>query len=85
MNYWIIAVCHGKTHIEKVKLADGSIATKQQVVNSINSGDIIRTQVAGESETPLVRTFKIDGVDYIRSVADDIKGDNLGNLPKFAC
>lgn len=81
---YITEVCHGSTHIKKVKLSDSTELTKQQVVNKINNGnDVYTKDKAGK--TAKVRTFKRGGVDYIRSVKDDTTEDNLGNLPKFSC
>jgi hypothetical protein len=81
---YITEVCHGITHIKSVKFSDGTISTKQQVVNKINNGNDVSTKdTAGK--TAKVRTFQRGGIDYIRSDRDDTKKDNLGNLPKFSC
>lgn len=84
MVYYITSVCHGAKHIIKVKLSNGTIWTKQKVVTTINGGNEVKTK-APNGRTAKVRTFKIKGVDYIRSVRDDTPIDNLGNLPKFDC
>ena len=81
---YITEVCHGSTHIKSVKFSDGTILTKQQVVNKINNGNDVSTKdTAGK--TAKVRTFNRGGVGYIRSDRDDTTKDNLGNLPKFTC
>ena len=41
---YITEVCHGVTHIKSVKFSDGTISTKQQVVNKINNGNDVSTK-----------------------------------------
>ncbi len=83
MVYYITKVCPKKSPIKKVELSTGAIWTKQKVVTTIKGGGEVKTRANGK--TAKVRTFKRNGVDYIRSDPDKTPVDNLGNLPKFTC
>jgi hypothetical protein len=81
---YITEVCHGSTHINKVKLSDDTILTKQQVVTKINNDNSVYTKTSSGIKAK-VNTFTRSGVNYIRSDKDTTEEDNLGNLPKFSC
>lgn len=83
------------THIDAVKLHEdkgdrvGSAVekTRQQIVTLLEGNTTISTIFKGPDDKwrrgADVRIVTIEGTNYIRTDADKIKADNLGNLPRF--
>lgn len=84
------------THIVKVlshpdngeTVGTGVEVTRQTVVTRLESGSTFMTITAGTdantwNKGAKVRIVTVEGVKYIKTVADDTKKDNLGSLPRF--
>ncbi len=90
-SYYIIAVHYKNsdetTFIEKVKLLDNSEKYRSSVVADIEGGNTVMTATKGNDgkyyKGAEVHVVKIDGVKYIRTDANTVKKDNLGNLPQY--
>jgi len=83
------------THINKVKVhIDGGESvgspketTRQEVIASIKQGytyfTIFKSADGKWDQGQKVEIIKIDNVEFIKTLADKIKADNLDNLPEF--
>ncbi len=65
--------------IEKVRLSDGSIFTKKQMIVLLNSGSEAYTYY----DSHIGDHIHIVGNEYLRTDGNHIKRDNLENLPRF--
>lgn len=76
---------HGGKHIASVKLLDGSVLTRQQVLDRIRQGYVVYTYVASTGHQARVRPMRCThcGTTYITTSADAFKDDNLDHLPTY--
>ncbi len=96
-DYLISAVQYnqGETHIDYVKehidkgdsVGAATVSARSTVVSRIKTGTTYVT-VTMNSENKYVKgasveVITVDGVEYIKTVADSTKKDNLGELPRF--
>lgn len=84
-----------ETHIVKVmshvdngvSVGSGSEVTRQAVVADLDNGVTYMTITRGSdgkwNKGAEIKPVTIDGVKYIKTVADNTKKDNLGDLPRF--
>lgn len=71
-------------HISKVKLKDGTVETRKQVVNYIDNLHLDYYYTVGGGRKPRVITStSSSGTKYIRTHPDDTTRDNLLSLPRF--
>lgn len=96
-DYCITAVRFNKerTHIDRVKvqpdtgssLGAESEATREAVVAAIKEGATFvtayKTAAGSWSKGKDVVITKVDGVEYLKTVANNKPEDNLENLPEF--
>jgi hypothetical protein len=96
-DYLISAVRYNstETHIDSVRIhvdngdsvGAGVHESRQTVVNRLGAGYTFMTITAGDdgkwNKGAKVQTITIDGVKYIKTVADRTTKDNLGALPRF--
>jgi hypothetical protein len=96
-DYGITAVRYNsqETHIDQVKARKSNgetfgqelIYTRQSVIDALKQGYTFVTVNNGTNGKLTrgedVRIVKINGVEYIRTDANNIAKDNLGNLPRF--
>jgi hypothetical protein len=95
-DYLISAVRYNDkdTHIVAVQVdVDGetvgapTLKSRQEVAALLSKGSTICTIFKGPngrwSQGAKVEIVKVDGEEYIRTDADKIKADNLGQLPRF--
>lgn len=98
VDYWISKVCYNSenTHIVKVEIykqgevspGNEKIWTKESVINYLKKRYNIWTMtkqngkwITGEK----VQIVKIKDKEYIKTVKDSKRNDNLGSLPRFKC
>lgn len=96
-DYLISAVQYNlsETHIDYVKehidkgdsVAAATVSARSTVMSRIKTGKTYVT-VTMNSENKYVKgasveVITVDGVEYIKTVADSTKKDNLGELPRF--
>jgi hypothetical protein len=69
-------------HIEGVCTSSGTHYTRKEVVDSINAGNVWKTQADGYEETIKVISScpKCSATPYIKTNPDSTKTDNLENL-----
>jgi hypothetical protein len=95
-DYLISAVRYNaaNTHIEKVKVHEdqgdkvgsGSEWTRKEVIDSLEAGNTFMTiflKSGSWHKGSEVRIIIIGGEKFIRTDADEIKEDNLEDLPRF--
>jgi hypothetical protein len=82
------------THIEKAmshvdngdSVGVGTEVTRQTVVTRLESGSTYATITKSDGKWhkgASVYVITVEGVKYIKTVADNTKKDNLGDLPRF--
>lgn len=94
IDYGITKICreseHG--HIKSVKMFNADTGSKSnaieyskdEIVRLINNGSTIYTYPTDSwLDGAKVRVYHYEGVNYLRSVADDVSRDNLGSLPNY--
>lgn len=76
---------HGGRHIGSVKLLDGTILTRQEVLNGIQMGHEFHTEPANSRYEALVRPMRCAScpTTYLTTSADASREDNLDHLPTF--
>lgn len=76
---------HGGKHISSVKLLDGSVLTRQQVLDRMRQGQVFYTYVPSTRHQARVHPMRCThcGTTYITTSADAFKDDNLDHLPLF--
>lgn len=92
VDYWITEVCYSRdpAYIYSVRIYynargpySASTKLKNEVVDLINRGYVIYTEVNGR-QGARVRTFRHpNGNYYLRTDPDNRPEDNLGSLPRF--
>jgi hypothetical protein len=90
MAYFIEAVRteqpygYSHPHIAKVRLTDGTIETRAQVINYILNHGMIYMTYATPAARVIVAACKTCGSgDYITTVPDSTTANNLLDLPRF--
>jgi Protein of unknown function (DUF3892) len=72
------------SHIQGVCTEDGTYYSREEVVDSINDGNVWRTRAGGSEETIKVLEYcprpRCFATPYIKTNPDSTKKDNLENL-----
>ena len=81
MTYYVTHVRYDENDnvIEKVKCKDGSVYTKKQMIIWLAYGSIAYTYY----DSHVGDHIHIVDNEYLRTDGNQIKYDNLGNLPRF--
>lgn len=76
---------HASVHVGRVKLLDGTILTRQQVLNYMRQNIAFNTYVpsTGHQARVLPRRCTRCNTTYLTTSRDAWKDDNLDHLPKF--
>jgi hypothetical protein len=76
---------HAYKHVGSVKLLDGGILTRAQVLTYMRQGIAFYTYVPGTGHQAKVIPFNCTrcGTTYLTTEADAWKDDNLDQLPTF--
>ena len=96
-DYLISAVRYNPEHTRIIKVREhedlgdkvgqATEVTRQEVISKIKQGKkymtIFRTKDGKWKRGEEVHILTIDGEEFIRTDANKIKADNLGNLPEF--
>ena len=81
MIYYVTHVRYDENDnaIEKVRLCDGSVFTKRQMIIMLNNWSEAYTYY----DSHVGDHIHIVDNEYLRTDGNHIKRDNLGNLPRF--
>lgn len=76
---------HGGHHVGSVRLLDGSVITRQDVLARLRQGYVFDTYNPSTKHQARVIPFQCSrcGTTYLTTQADGLKDDNLDNLPLF--
>lgn len=81
-------ISHLRVHTDSgTAISDGSTYTKSDVISKINAGSSVITIYKNASGSwnkgEDVRVITVNYQDFLRTDANSIAADNLGNLPEF--
>lgn len=68
------------------KVGSGEVYSRQAVISAILKGTTFNTIYKENNKWTngaKVEVVKIDGINYLRTDTNDVKKDNLGELPEF--